>query len=434
TNSAAAGHELWKVIHAIAYLNQGPQDPPMHGHPNARTPLLPLDVGCDTRWKSRIRQWSDEWNIESDEQGYTRVRYYKDLPSVGGTLSTLRDKYAPITYTSSFRQTGQITPEEFILAGDFLVYKFPSWSWADASHPSQRVPHLPAGKQYLVTRGVPCNRRLDENFAGDAGVEETVVGDGFAHGQERDDDGWLRTGGMAASQEAKVRDVRTVDESGNMGERVEDDEEIPDMEDEEDDEEAIIRDPKSGEGSNAPKRTYTLYITYTPYYRTPRLYLSGYGQNNQPLAPELLFEDIVGDYKDKTVTLEDFPFTAPPIKTASVHPCKHASVMKVLLDRADAALKLRMHKARAGKDVGRLDSGMEGLIDDTQKMRLVEAEKKAASHHAPSGAAGEEWEVLSEGSEADDEVAIRVDQYLVVFLKFMASVTPGIEHDFTMGV
>jgi len=27
-----------------------------------------------------------------------------------------------------------------------------------------------------------------------------------------------------------------------------------------------------------------------------------------------------------------------------------------------------------------------------------------------------------------------VDQYLVVFLKFMASVTPGIEHDFTMGV
>ncbi|KAK5015041.1 E2-like enzyme, partial [Cryomyces antarcticus] len=170
---------------------------------------------------------------------------------IHSTLSTLRDKYAPITYTSSFRQTGQITPEEFILAGDFLVYKFPSWSWADASHPSQRVPHLPAGKQYLVTRGVPCNRRLDENFAGDAGVEETVVGDGFAHGQERDDDGWLRTGGMAASQEAKVRDVRTVDESGNMGERVEDDEEIPDMEDEEDDEEAIIRDPKSGEGSNA---------------------------------------------------------------------------------------------------------------------------------------------------------------------------------------
>jgi ubiquitin-like-conjugating enzyme ATG3 len=36
---------------------------------------------------------------------------------------------------------------------------------------------------------------------------------------------------------------------------------------------------------------------------------------------------------------------------------------------------------------------------------------------------GDDWEVLSEGEE--DEVAIRVDQYLVVFLKFMArSVIP----------
>ena len=38
---------------------------------------------------------------------------------------------------------------------------------------------------------------------------------------------------MAASQEARARDVRTVDESGNMGEREDDEDEIPDMEDEE---------------------------------------------------------------------------------------------------------------------------------------------------------------------------------------------------------
>ena len=93
-----------------------------------------------------------------------------------------------------------------------------------------------------------------------------MVRDGFEYSEEErgkhqgreaggDDDGWLRTGGMAESQEARVRDVRTVDEAGNMGERMEeedDDEEagIPDMEDEEDDEEAIIRDPKS-RGTNA---------------------------------------------------------------------------------------------------------------------------------------------------------------------------------------
>lgn len=171
------------------------------------------------------------------------------------TLSTLRDRWAPITHTSTFRTTGQITPEEFVLAGDYIVYKFPTWSWADASPASKRVAYLPAGKQFLVTRGVPCHRRLDENFAGDAGQDEAMVQDGFTTadggGGEAggEDDGWLRTGGLAASQEARMRDVRTVDESGEVGER-EEEEEIPDMEDEEDDEEAIIRDPQ-GKGINS---------------------------------------------------------------------------------------------------------------------------------------------------------------------------------------
>ena len=149
---------------------------------------------------------------------------------------------------------------------------------------------------------------------------------------------------------------------------------------------------------------YTLYITYTPYYRTPRLYLSGYASASVPLSPAQMLEDIVGDYKDKTVTLEDFPFFDSPLKMASVHPCKHASVMKVLLDRADAALKIRKAKLRRTRAEGEESMG------------------------------GDEWEVLQHEAEEDDEVAIRVDQYVVVFLKFMASVTPGIEHDFTMGV
>jgi ubiquitin-like-conjugating enzyme ATG3 len=55
---------------------------------------------------------------------------------------------------------------------------------------------------------------------------------------------------MAASQEAKVRDVRTVDESGNLG-AAEEEDEIPDMEDDEDDEEAIIRDPQAGSNTQA---------------------------------------------------------------------------------------------------------------------------------------------------------------------------------------
>ncbi|OJJ48285.1 hypothetical protein ASPZODRAFT_130257 [Penicilliopsis zonata CBS 506.65] len=359
------------------------------------------------------------------------------------TLSTWRDRLAPVSRTSTFRTTGQITPEEFVLAGDYLVYKFPTWSWADASSPAKRVSYLPAGKQFLVTRGVPCHRRLNDNFAGDAGLEDEIVKDMLSGGSggvdgDPDGDGWLRTGGgretadtTSSQEEARIRDVRTVDEAGNMGDR-EEEEEIPDMEDEDDDEEAIIREPA---GTTQPLRTYTLYITYANFYRTPRLYLSGYLSPSEPLPPALMMEDIVGDYKDKTVTLEDFPWFDGSVKMATVHPCRHASVMKTLLDRADAALKIRREKlalAQSSEQRAAASSGLEGLVDDTNALSLDQGTNNNTTTTTPT-TKGEDWEVLQHDHD-EDEVAIRVDQYLVVFLKFIASVTPGIEHDFTMGV
>ena len=68
-------------------------------------------------------------------------------------IDTFRERTAAISHTSTFRETGQITPEEFVLAGDFLVFKFPSWQWADASSPAKRVSYLPEGKQFLVGEG-----------------------------------------------------------------------------------------------------------------------------------------------------------------------------------------------------------------------------------------------------------------------------------------
>lgn len=178
---------------------------------------------------------------------------------IKSTVNTLRDRYTPVSHTSTFRQTGQITPDEFLAAGDYLVYKFPTWAWGDADDESRRVAYLPPGKQYLVTRNVPCNRRLDDDFAGDAGHEEALVNDGddfrgaAAAAAGGDDDGWLRTGGLASSQPLKARDVRTVDDSGNVGDTTDpddddDDDDIPDMEDDDDDE-AIIRDVGSDSNS-----------------------------------------------------------------------------------------------------------------------------------------------------------------------------------------
>jgi ubiquitin-like-conjugating enzyme ATG3 len=160
------------------------------------------------------------------------------------TVNTLRDKYTPLSHTSTFRQTGQITPEEFVAAGDYLVFKFPTWSWADADPTSKRVSYLPPGKQFLVTRNVPCHRRINDDFAGEAGHEESIVEGSKGAAAGDDEDGWLRTGSPSKSEPAKSRDVRTVDDSGNIGDREsydDDDDDIPDMEDEDDDE-AIIKD------------------------------------------------------------------------------------------------------------------------------------------------------------------------------------------------
>lgn len=176
-------------------------------------------------------------------------------------VNSLRDKYAPVTTVSTFRKTGEITPEEFVAAGDYLVFKFPTWSWADAEPASLRAPHLPPGKQFLVTRNVPCHRRLDADFAGDAGHEEAIVkdGDDFGGGAGGDEDGWLRTGGLSSSQPLKVREIRTVDDAGNVGDGqvVEDDDDIPDMEDEDDDE-AIIHDAQGSGANGYVRRAFVL--------------------------------------------------------------------------------------------------------------------------------------------------------------------------------
>lgn len=88
---------------------------------------------------------------------------------------------------------------------------------------------------------MPCRRRL-ENFESAAGQNEsTITG-------EDGEEGWLRTGGDGGEKGDQERacEVRTLDGSGNLGEKEEEEEEIPDMEDEEDDDEAIIRETKEG--------------------------------------------------------------------------------------------------------------------------------------------------------------------------------------------
>lgn len=57
-----------------------------------------------------------------------------------------------------------------------------------------------------------------------------------------------------------------------------------------------------------------------------------------------MFEDIVDDYANKTVTYETHPNLG--VNQMSIHPCKHANVMKHLIDVAsDNGSKVEVHHA-----------------------------------------------------------------------------------------
>ncbi len=78
-------------------------------------------------------------------------------------------------------------------------------------------------------------------------------------------------------------------------------------------------------------RTYDLSITYDNYYQTPRVWLYGYDELQRPLTGDEVLEDIMQDYANKTVTIEPHPHLAGGVSYASIHPCRHAEVMKKIV-------------------------------------------------------------------------------------------------------
>jgi ubiquitin-like-conjugating enzyme ATG3 len=182
-------------------------------------------------------------------------------------------------------------------------------------------------------------------------------------------------------------------------------------------------------------RTYDVMITYDKYYQTPRVWLIGYDevrlytfspilfsrlanrknkQNRTPLTPSQIFQDISADHAQKTVTIEPFIHSAS-LQAASVHPCKHASVMKKVIERMNNSV-VEEQLAQRGKPS---PSGK-----DTPKK-----EKKWPFSRKSSGSAKDVQPQA--GGEEEEVEGMRVDFYLVVFLKFIASIVPTIEVDST---
>ena len=108
---------------------------------------------------------------------------------------------------------------------------------------------------------------------------------------------------------------------------------------EEDEIEEEYKDPSILRSNNVVKtRTYDITICYDQYHQTPRVWLFGYNENNEPLLPEQVLQDISQEHVNKTVTIASHPHTLIP--QAYIHPCKHAIVMKKILQRMKDADKI----------------------------------------------------------------------------------------------
>jgi len=226
--------------------------------------------------------------------------------------------------TSKFLDEGVLTPEEFVNAGDLLVLKCPSWSWRP-SHGKTNQKGLPTDKQYLITNNVPSMMRRSDLEAKLNTIENKQV--------ELDDGegGWVATHSNETPQNEYIPEIMTEqknEEDGNS-----DDDDVPEinLDDLSFSETTEDKATLSTNDNIEKRRTYDISICYDQYHQTPKVWLFGYDENRQPLKPEEVLQDISVDHANKTVTIAAHPHTGIP--QAYIHPCKHAEVMKKIVQR-----------------------------------------------------------------------------------------------------
>ncbi|TXT16058.1 hypothetical protein VHUM_00561 [Vanrija humicola] len=338
----------------------------------------------------------------------------------------VRDYLSPVLRESKFKEHGRITPEEFVAAGDFLTFKFPVWQW-EKGDANRARDFLPADKQYLICRNVPCLRRATAlNYTDDDEDAEKLLN--FLDEAEvaDPDDEWVATHIGREAKASAITDIPDLDESPSLNAatanlHIGDDDEIPDMDDipdmdeaaglEEEDDSAAARPAPSSSSNLLQVRTYDCYISYDKHYQTPRFWLFGYDEHKTPLTTQQVFQDVPSDHAFKTMTMEAFPHSGTQL--ASVHPCKHASVMKKFIDRMEAS------QAEA------LEGGQSQSSQGSGKRRwLGGVVRKVTGGDKPA-------EKAKADADADETSGVQVDFYLVIFLKFIASIVPTIEVDST---
>ena len=97
----------------------------------------------------------------------------------------------------------------------------------------------------------------------------------------------------------------------------------------------IVDEEETGEVLKT--RMYDVTVTYDFYYCVPRMWLMGYNENGVPLSDNEMKQDVMMEYRNKTVTIEPHPHTG--IRNISVHPCRHSMLLKKMIENFENAGK-----------------------------------------------------------------------------------------------
>jgi len=322
------------------------------------------------------------------------------MASVLGSLRRAREYVYPQLTESAFLEKGVLTPEEFVRAGDELVFRCPTWEWASAPKASKQKTYLPPDKQYLITRNVPCRNRVasletnlkmegieDANGCGEDWMVSSILAEGEIDEDDNIEDDFDILDEDGEVVEKAPEEAKVPPPSASAADAAGDDDEYGDIDDYEDDDILVDDDAaalptaetSASDSAIVKTRTYDLSITYDKYYQVPRVWMVGRDEDDQPLTSSQMMEDVISDYANKTVTMEIHPHVSSSCPHASIHPCQHSKVMKAI--------------------VKNLIKGSEVPLDGEDK---------------PVGPA--------------------VETYLFIFLKFVSSMIPTINYDFTMEV
>merc|ERR1719499_2837203 len=195
---------------------------------------------------------------------------------VHSTYKSAAEQIIPVLKESAFEEKGVLTPGEFVEAGEQLIFKCPTWSWHAGD--KGKCDFLPAEKQFLITRQVPCPKRVAE-------IQQDLQEEQVEIDEDGDGEGWCNTTSIAAetSQKEEEEEIASMFEKPQTQaeetvEPKESNSQIMNLDDYaeedlgvDDDGEADL-DEDFGEFKNSEivrTRTYDISILYDKYYQVP---------------------------------------------------------------------------------------------------------------------------------------------------------------------